>query len=95
MNLETLPNELIIYIFKYFNSIQLLRSFHNINTRFNKLVDLHLDFQGITKHDFDYICHEKLPSIIHQIISFRLSDNFDTPEQPILFYIHMVLLFNK
>ena len=91
MNFELLANELIISIFEYFNSIHLLHAFHNLNSRFNNLLHLHfqthpLDFRAITKHDFDYICQEKLSSIINQITSFRLSDDFDTPDQPLLFY---------
>ena len=91
MNFEVLANELILYIFEYLNGIHLLRSFHNLNSRLNNLIYLYfqtcpLDFRAITKSDFDYICHEKLPSIIDRITLFRLSDDFDTPEQPQLLY---------
>jgi hypothetical protein len=91
MHFEFLANELIISIFEYFNGIQLLRSFHNLNYRLNSLLYLHfqtfpLDFQAITKYDFDYICQEKLSLIINQITSFRLSDDFDSPDQPLLLY---------
>ncbi|CAF1142504.1 unnamed protein product [Rotaria sordida] len=37
---EHLPNELIIYLFKYFHAEELFRCFYNLNNRFNKLIKL-------------------------------------------------------
>ena len=86
MNFESLANELLLDIFEYFGSIDLLRAFHNLNYRLNSLLSHHfqthgLDFQSVSKYDFDTICREHLPSIIDQITSLRLSDNDDTPQQ--------------
>ncbi len=86
MKLESLPNELLIELFDYINDIQLLRQFYNLNYRFNRLLFIHsrkfhLNFRSITKKDFDFICRQSLPKILHQIISLDLSDDDDTPYQ--------------
>jgi len=36
--LEFLPNEIFIYLFQYFDARDLFRAFHNLNIRFNKLL---------------------------------------------------------
>jgi hypothetical protein len=91
MNFELLANELILDIFEYLNSIQLLRTFHGLNIRFNKLLYLHfqrfpLDFRSVSKHEFDIICQRILPLITDQITSIHLSNDDDTPDQPNLFF---------
>ncbi|CAF3894523.1 unnamed protein product [Rotaria sordida] len=91
MNFESLANELLLDIFEYFNAIQLLHTFHDLNIRFNKLIYLYLqsyplDFRSVSKQDFDNICQKNLPLITNQIISIHLSNDDDTPEQPNLFF---------
>jgi hypothetical protein len=84
MQLEILPNELLIYLFEFFDSIHLLRAFFGLNSRFNDLVYTHLrthqvNFQSISKGDFDIICHQHLPLLINHIITLRFS-NEETPD---------------
>ena len=60
------------------------------NSRFNKLLcqqfqKFHLDFRLISKTNFNRICQNYLPSIINRIISLRLSNDDDTPQQIELF----------
>ncbi|CAF1261568.1 unnamed protein product [Rotaria sordida] len=87
MNLESLSNELLLDLFEYISVIHLLRAFRGLNARFDALLFTHfeiyghLDFQSVSKHDFDIVCQQHLPSIIDRIISLRLSDDDDTPQQ--------------
>ncbi|CAF1421777.1 unnamed protein product [Rotaria sp. Silwood1] len=90
MNFESLANELLLDIFEYFNTIQLLHTFHGLNIRLNELIYRHLqtyplDFRSISKQDFNSICQKNLPFITNQITSIHLSNDDDTPEQPNLF----------
>ena len=90
MNLECLPNELLLKIFGYFKSIELLPSFHPLNLRFNQLLFLHfqtcpLDLRSISKTNFDRLCRFHLPSFIDHITSIHLSNEDETPNQPQLF----------
>ncbi|CAF1504007.1 unnamed protein product [Adineta steineri] len=90
MNFECLPNELLLDILKYLTGIDLFRVFHGLNKRFNDLLSLHfqhygLDFQPISKQDFEIICKQYLLSMVHEITSLRLSDDDDTPQQTTLF----------
>jgi len=93
MSLELLANELILDIFDYFNGIQLLCTFHGLNTRINELLNLHfqtypIDFRSVSKQDFDHVCQKILPLLTHQITSLHLSNDDDTPDQPNLFFSH-------
>ncbi|CAF3867230.1 unnamed protein product [Rotaria sp. Silwood1] len=90
MNLVFLPNELLLYLFEYLTTLDLFQAFYGLNLRFNTLILIHcrkcrLDFQSITKTDFDIICKNYLPCIIDRIISLRLSDDDNTPQQIGLF----------
>ena len=90
MNFESLANELLLDIFEYFNAIQVLRTFHGLNLRFDNLLYQYfqtfpLDFRSVSKQDFDNICQRHLPLISHQITSIHLSNDDDTSEQPNLF----------
>ncbi|CAF3833672.1 unnamed protein product [Rotaria sp. Silwood1] len=71
-----------------------LQLYHKIskplNSRFNKLVFIHfrhyrLNFQSISKYDFEYVCEHYFPLIVDRIISLYLSDNDETPHLPELF----------
>ena len=84
MTFETLANELLLELFEYLNAVHLFRAFHDLNSRINTLLFCrfqlyHLDFQSISKRNFDLICHEQLPFILDQTISLRLSDDDETP----------------
>ena len=61
MELESLPNELLLEIFDCVNDLDLLRIFYNLNSRFDRLLsiyirDFHLNFRSISKKDMDLIC---------------------------------------
>jgi hypothetical protein len=92
MNLESLPNELLIDLFDYFSSDYLLHAFHDLNSRFNALLLDHfrthgLDLRSISKHAFNTICRH-LSFITNQITSLYLSEKDDTPGQMDAFYAH-------
>ena len=86
MNLELLPNEVLLDLFVYFNGIDLLRTFYNLNSRFNLLLYKKFQsyvfrFHSISKRDFDRICLNHLPFITNHIIALSLSDFKETPQQ--------------
>ncbi|CAF4209597.1 unnamed protein product [Rotaria magnacalcarata] len=90
MHLESLANELLLYLFEFFDGIQLLRAFHDFNSRFNHLLYNHyrvyrIDFHSISKYQFDDLCQYCLPSITDQIISLTISDDDETPNLPAIF----------
>jgi hypothetical protein len=79
LQLELLANELLFYIFEFFDTDHLARAFFSLNCRLNHLLyyqfRVHqLCFQSIMKNDFDIICQEYLPVVIDQISSLRLSN---------------------
>ncbi|CAF4000667.1 unnamed protein product [Rotaria sordida] len=92
MNLELLSNELLLDMFEYIHSIELIRSFYDLNKRFNNLILIHLqtfglDFRSTSKQDFDIIFQSYLQTIKHRIFSLKLSnDDDETPEQIHLFH---------
>ncbi|CAF3485671.1 unnamed protein product [Rotaria sp. Silwood1] len=99
MNLESLANELLLGLFEYFSGVHLLQTFYDLNTRLNNLIFRHfqndvLNFQSISKYDFDTVCQKYLPSITDRIITLRLSDDDDTPRQIDLFFTYG-LSFNQ
>ncbi|CAF0740751.1 unnamed protein product [Rotaria sp. Silwood1] len=90
MNLELLANELLLEIFEYFHAIELLRTFHCLNKRFDSLIFTHfrtyrLDFRTASKQDCDIICQVNLPLIIDEVISLGLSNDDEIPQQIDLF----------
>ncbi|CAF0755220.1 unnamed protein product [Adineta ricciae] len=89
MHLELLANELLLDLFTYIHSVDLLRAFFNLNIRFNHLIFYHfqshsLDLRSISKADFDDLTHRYLPSIIDRLTSLDLSDDDETPHLPLL-----------
>jgi hypothetical protein len=94
MNLELLPNEIFLVIFDYFDSIDLLHAFYNLNYRFNCL--LHklfryycFKFRVMSKRNFDMICQQHLPFIADRVITLHLSNGGETPEQINLLYSYI------
>ncbi|CAF4619327.1 unnamed protein product [Rotaria sp. Silwood2] len=90
MNLEILPNEILLHLFQYFNSIDLLHIFYGLNSRFNFLLYkevrfYRVKFTFVSKRHFDMICQQHLPFIANRIIALDLSDHRDTPQQIVLF----------
>lgn len=82
MELETLPNEILLDCFKYLTAVHILYAFDQLNFRFTELIrkiPLHVNFQYVRKSIFDQICAKSLsnPKIKNKIISLKLS-NKDT-----------------
>ncbi len=93
MKFESLTNELLLDIFQFFNSLQLLHTFCNLNIRFNQLLfsyyqAYHLNFRFLSKHDCTLMCQDYVPMIIHRIISLRLPNEAETPHLTELFFSH-------
>jgi hypothetical protein len=90
MNLELLPNEILLNLFNCLNGIDLLHAFYDLNSRFNLLLykqfrAYRFDFSCFSKRQFDMICQQHLPSITDRVLTLTLSDNEDTPGQINLF----------
>jgi hypothetical protein len=84
--MEYFANELLLDLFEYLSTVDLLRAFYNLNIRFNTLLFRHfqsfsLDFRSVSQYDFNLICRQYLPSIVDHVKSFRLSNDDDTPQQ--------------
>ncbi|CAF1449005.1 unnamed protein product [Adineta steineri] len=85
MKLESLSNELFFELFECLDGVHLIRAFHDLNFRFNKLLFDHFrqfqfDFRSISKRDFDFICQQYLPLIINRVTSLSISDNEETSD---------------
>jgi hypothetical protein len=93
MKFEELANELLIELFEFIDFIHLLRTFYDLNSRFNNLIFIHyrkyhLNFRSVSKYEFNIICGQYLPSIIDRVISLHLSNNDETPNLLELFLSH-------
>ena len=90
MNLESLPNGIILILFEYFSLFELFEYFRGLNSRFNNLLyqefnKFQLDLRSLSQTRFDEICQNYAPSILNQIISIHLSNDYDTPQEIQLF----------
>ena len=77
MDLEFLPNEVLLEIFDYIPSCTLIYSFYNLNQRINSIIHrirLHLDLSHVQQKTFFYTCQRILPYFQRQITSVRLSN---------------------
>ena len=90
MNLELLPNELLLDLFNCLNGTDLLHAFYGLNSRFDLL--LYKKFRAYrfplscsSKRQFDMICQQHLPFIADRVITLVLSDNEYRPGQINLF----------
>jgi len=87
MQFESLANELLLDVFEYFNAIHLFRAFHGLNSRIDKLLLIHfhdynVDFQSVSKRDFNIFCRKYFSLIIKRVVSLRLSNDNETPDLP-------------
>jgi hypothetical protein len=94
MNLERLPNEILLELFKYFNGTDLIDAFYDLNSRFNILLYnevrfYRFKFYTISKRKFDMICQQHLPFVADRVISLHLYDAQNTPEQINSFFSHI------
>ena len=90
MNLELLPNEILLVIFEYFNDIKLFFIFYGLNPCFNFLLykqyrGYYFRFDGRLKRNFDMIYQQHLSFITDRIIDLRITDDEDTSEQTSVF----------
>ncbi|CAF4202749.1 unnamed protein product, partial [Rotaria magnacalcarata] len=74
----------------FYERINLLRAFSDLNTRFNSLLytdvrSYRVDLRSISKEDFNLLYPTYLPLISNRIIYLRLSDDEDTPCQCVYF----------
>ena len=91
MNLEALPNEILLVLFSCFNGFDLLQAFYNLNSRFNQLLyekvyDYQFRFSSISKIKFDWICRQHLPSLDSRVTYLELSEVQTSPGQNQLFF---------
>ncbi|CAF3806066.1 unnamed protein product [Rotaria sp. Silwood1] len=92
--LEHLPNEILLILFEYFNGIDLLQTFYDLNSHLNLLLYKQFqlycfNFKSISKCTFDLICQQHLPFIANKVISLAFSDYRDTPKQMSLFFSYI------
>ena len=85
--LELFSNELFLDVFEYFNDVDLLRAFTDLNTCLNCLLfdssrTLRVDLCSISRDDF---YGRDLPAIQARLISFRMSDDDERPYQCVCF----------
>lgn len=82
--LKLLPNEILLRIFDLLDDVPRFRAFYGLNRRFNALFfsptrTCRLDFQSISRHDFNRIFEVYIPAVINRISSIRLSNDDETP----------------
>lgn len=81
---ENLPTEIVFEIFDYLTIYDIFHGFIRLNHRLNQVLSLYplaLDFQYITRRNFDFLCQSIHPK---QIISLDLSEEL-MPDQVHLF----------
>ncbi|CAF1080587.1 unnamed protein product [Adineta ricciae] len=94
MQLDSLPNELFLDVFKCLSTSDLLRAFSQLNTRFDRLILTHLqdhkciDLRATAKYHVDLFWTQLLPPLVTQITSLTLSNDINTPNQIQQFYSH-------
>jgi hypothetical protein len=91
---ESLSNELFYELFDYIPSGEILYSFINLNYRLNKIIDSHplnIDFRGISRTKFDFVCHHLRPK---QVISLIFSEE-NLPNQVELFHKNFPYMQNE
>ncbi|CAF1269535.1 unnamed protein product [Adineta steineri] len=81
MNLELIPDEVLLNIFQYVHDFDLLRAFSNLSYRFNFLLHNQyrtycFNFNYLSKRTFDMICQQHLTFIADRTITLTLSDDF-------------------
>ena len=91
MNLEALPNELLLLVFSYLDGCDLLQGFYNLNSHFNQLLyqqfrNYQFKFDSISKAQFDWICQQHLPNIIDRTIYLALNEWAGSPGLIQLFF---------
>jgi hypothetical protein len=85
--LDVLPVELIHNIFTYLSAHEIFYAFSNLTDYLDATLISYnrylLNFRSVLKSQFDVTCHSIRPD---QVISLKLSDDDDTPDQSELFF---------
>ncbi|CAF3277712.1 unnamed protein product [Rotaria socialis] len=86
MKLEALANELILDLFEYLTTAELLQAFHSLNSRLKSLVIYHFKIRtfeigSLSMNNFQKICEHYLPSMINKINHVHLIDHIGTRAQ--------------
>ena len=94
MNLELLPNEILLDLFDYLNGVDLLCAFYGLNLRFNFLLyqqfrEYYFNFNLVSKRNFDTICQQHLPFLSDRVFSLSFSNDDDTPNQINIFFSYI------
>ncbi|CAF1054767.1 unnamed protein product [Didymodactylos carnosus] len=77
--IQVLPDEIFLTICRYMSSTDVLKSFYNLNTRYNCTLTEYrqnVDLSKTSYNDFIYLCCIILPSLASQIISLRLDNQY-------------------
>jgi hypothetical protein len=79
MKLELLPNELLLEIFEFFDGVDLLDAFNNLNFRINDLLFIqfrHYRFNLETMFDrgFHLLFKQYLPLIVDRVVSIQVPE---------------------
>ena len=86
MLIESLANEILIEVFEYLDTHHLIRAFRQLNIRFHCLLQFYfrshrLNFESLSKDEYDFISQHLLRFVIDQIPSLSLA-NDETPGLP-------------
>ena len=85
MTLELLPDELLLLIYSYLNTFDILRAFNDLNTRFHRTTDIFrktIDFTRVRYGQVAQYCEILLrPSLGLYVRTLNLSNNRPVKEQ--------------
>ena len=79
MDLETLPDEILLDICRYLSSTEVLYSFYNLNHRLNRTISIyfqHVILRQTSLIQFNSICSTILPNIGSKIVSLSVNANW-------------------
>lgn len=96
LTFESLSNELLIKLFRYFDTADIFQSFYNLNSRFNTLIQSLNHLQLIISKDHNFLDLNLFSSHIHSLIILDDVDinllNFKNLHRLILHYPSSTLL---
>ncbi|CAF0993855.1 unnamed protein product [Adineta steineri] len=83
MYFESLPNEILLYLFEYLHSTDILRAFFGLNTRLKSLIYKQYSFHSFNfsykqKNEFNEICQYHIPHLINRIYALKINEHFFT-----------------
>ncbi|CAF1200872.1 unnamed protein product [Adineta steineri] len=83
MYFESLPNEILLYLFEYLYSTDILRAFFGLNTRIKSLIYKQYSFHSFNfsnkqKNEFNEICQYHIPHLINRIYALKINEHFFT-----------------